>query len=374
MSYGAPPIPAPPFSQLFGPAPPPPPPAPLISPTADVLAKGLTIRAYRPTNSVFVRLYAADLQRIKKLITEQLDIPLPQVKIEARMEILDREDLFAIGVQWGAGGVVSNGGQATTVGRGFTSSQVPGGIAPSGVTPANPNFSMANLLPITSQTGLPNGGNIVNLPIGALLGGAASAAAGGFSFGIVGTKFSIDLAIEALRTENKVRSLARPEVITVENAKATISLGEEIPYATVSSAGTQVQFKDALLKLEVVPTVIRENDGSNKIKMKVVVENNSRGAVVDLGTGGNPPSINKRKAETEVVVKEGERLVIGGVTTNLDTEQERKLPLMGDIPVLGWLFKQRGTQTIGRELVVFITPSVLRQPASSGPKTSSNNP
>jgi type IV pilus secretin PilQ/predicted competence protein len=372
IPYGPPPIPAPPFSQLFGPSTVPAAPPTFVSPTAEVLSKGITIRAYKPTNSIFIRHYAADVERIKKLVAEKLDVPLPQVKIEARMEILDREDLFAIGVQWGGGGVVANGSQATVVGRGFTSTQIPGGIPPSGVTPANPNFGMGNLLPISGTTGLPAGGNLVNLPIGALLGGAANAAAGGLSFGIVGTKFSLDLALEALRTENKTRSLARPEVITVENSKATIQLGEEIPYATVSSAGTQVQFKDALLKLEVTPTVIRESDG-NRIKMKVIVENNSRGALVDLGSGGNPPAINKRKAETEVLVKEGERLVIGGVTTNVDQEQERKIPLFGDIPVIGWLFKQRGTQTVGRELVVFITPSVLKQ---QGPpaKAASRNP
>src|SRR4029434_478724 len=127
-------------------------------------------------------------------------------------------------------------------------------------------------------------------------------------------------------------------------------------------------FKEALLKLDVVPTVIREGDVT-KIKMKVTIENNSRGPVVILGaTLGGPPSINKRKAQTEVLIKEGERLVIGGVTTNLDTDETRKIPLFGDIPVLGWLFKQTASQTTGRELVVFITPSVLKvDPALTPP-------
>ncbi len=145
----------------------------------------------------------------------------------------------------------------------------------------------------------------------------------------------MNLALEALRLLSKTRTLARPEIVTVESGTATISLGEEIPYATVSSAGTQYQFKEALLKLDVVPTVIREGDVT-KIKMKVTIENNSRGPVVILGsTLGSPPSINKRKAQTEVLIKEGERLVIGGVTTNLDTDETRKIPLFGDIPVIG---------------------------------------
>src|SRR6058998_3448905 len=117
---GMPPIAAPPFSALYGTAPqfaqPPPP-----SPTAEVLAKGITIRPYKPTNSIFIRHYEADLERIKTLIREKLDIPLPQVKIEARMEILDRDDLFAIGVQWGGGGVLQANQNSILVGRGFTS-------------------------------------------------------------------------------------------------------------------------------------------------------------------------------------------------------------------------------------------------------------
>ncbi|HXH84341.1 MAG TPA: secretin N-terminal domain-containing protein, partial [Candidatus Tectomicrobia bacterium] len=365
---GAPPIPAPPFSALFGPGQPVPPAAPVPAP--DVLAKGITIRAHKPTNSIFIRHYAHDLERIKTLIREKLDVPLPQVKIEARMEILSRNDLFAIGVQWGGGGVVSNGSQATVVGRGFTSNQPVGvttltSTAPFGVTPPNPNLTLDNALPVSSLTGLPSGGNLVNLPIGQILPGVISSGVGGLAFGIVGTRLNLNLALEALRSEGKTRTLARPEIVTVENNKATISLGEEIPYATVSSAGTQIQFKEAALKLEVTPTVVREGD-VNRIKMKVVVENNSRGATVDLGTtGGAPPAINKRRAETEVLIREGERLVIGGVTNSETEEATRKVPLFGDIPILGWLFKQRGDRNNATELVVFITPSIVRRDTAS---------
>jgi type IV pilus assembly protein PilQ len=365
-------IPAPPFSQLFGPGQPPgalPP-----SPSADVLAKGITIKAHKPTNSIFIRHYAADLDRIKVLIREKLDIPLPQVKIEARMEILARNDLFALGIQWGGGGVAT-GSQATLVGRGFTSALgntlTSGGIAANGLgTLPNPNLNVGTpgtgtILPVSSTTGLPQGGNVVNLPIGSILPGVVSAGTAGIAFGIVGSRLNLNLALEALRSEGKTRTLARPEIVTVENNKAAISLGEEIPYATVSSAGTQIQFKEAVLKLEVTPTVVREGD-SNRIKMTVLVENNSRGAVVDLGaSGGQPPAINKRKAETQVLIKEGERLVIGGVTNSENEEAVRRVPLFGDIPILGWLFKQRGDRSTSTELVVFITPSIVRRDATT---------
>jgi type IV pilus assembly protein PilQ len=366
---GFPPIPGPPFSALYGTGGPPPVAPVPMSPSAEVLSKGITIRAHKPTNSLFIRHYENDLERIKKLIREKLDIPLPQVKIEARMEILDRDDLFAIGVQWGGGGVLQSNQNSIVVGRGFTSS---GANQQAGTTPtANvfgpPNVPVGNpfpgLLPISALTGLPLGGNVVNLPVTSALGGSpavASGGAGGIAFGITGSRYNVNLALEALRVLSKTRTLARPEIVTVENGVASISLGEEIPYATVSAAGTQYQFKEALLKLDVVPTVIREGDVI-KIKMKVTIENNSRGQNVILGTTlGSPPAINKRKAQTEVLVKEGERLVIGGVTTNLDVDETRKIPLFGDIPVLGWLFKTTASQNTGRELVVFITPSVLK--------------
>src|SRR6266478_5216084 len=376
-SIGGPPNPA--LGQLPPPNSPYPPPygpatQPVVSVSQDVLAKGITVRANKATNSIFIRHYEADLERIKKLIREQLDVPLPQIKIEARMEILDRNALESIGVQWG-GAAAHNAGNTTLIGQGFSSATDPGraGIAPSNnFAPLNPNLSLASLLPVAAATGLSTGGNLVNLPFSALPNSLGNTPAGGIAFGIVGTRFNINLALQALAQVGKTRTLAHPEIVTVENNKATFSLGEEIPYATVSSAGTQVQFKEAVLRLEVTPTVIRESiDGREirKVKMTVIVENNSRGDLITFG-GTSVPIINKRKAETQVLVREGDRLVIGGVTQNVQQKTVRKVPLMGDIPVLGWLFKQREDFESGRELVVFLTPSILRtdgaQPAVSG--------
>ena len=348
-----------PYPPPYGPAT-----QPVISVSQDVLAKGITVRANKATNSIFIRHYEADLERIKKLIREQLDVPLPQIKIEARMEILDRNSLEAIGVQWGGAGA-RNVGSNTIVGQGFGSGAdaFRSGIAPSGLTPVNPNLTLGSLLPVAAGTGLSTGGNIVNLPFSALPNALSNTPAGGIAFGIVGTRFNINLALQALSQLGKTRTLAHPEIVTVENNKATFSLGEEIPYATVSTAGTQVQFKEAVLRLEVTPTVIRETINGReirKVKMAVIVENNSRGDLIAFGTDTAVPIINKRKAETQVLVREGDRLVIGGVTQNTQQKTIRKVPLMGDIPVLGWLFKQREDFETGRELVVFLTPTILR--------------
>jgi len=371
----------PPFSALYGPGQAP---AQMVSISQDVLAKGITIRSHKPTNTIFIRHYQADLERIKKLIREQLDIPLPQVKIEARMEILDRTALEAIGVQWG-GAAAGNVGSNTIVGQGFQSapSAVPGMTLPAvggvlqpdgstvvttptgaqGIATRNSNLTLSRLLPIDTSTGLPIGGNLVNIPFQSLPNASQFTPAGGIAFGIVGTKFNINLALQALENQGKTRTLARPEIVTVENNKAEVSLGEEIPYATVSSAGTQIQFKEAVLKLTVTPTVTREklnNEEITKIKMVVIVENNSRGDTITPAAGVSVPIINRRKAETQVLMREGERLVIGGVTQSVQQNTVRKVPLFGDIPLLGWLFKARETFESGRELVVFLTPSLVR--------------
>lgn len=348
--------------QINAPFPPPVQPA-VQSISQDVLNRGITVRANKATNSIFIRHFEADLERLKKLIREQLDVPLPQIKIEARMEILDRNSLEAIGVQWG-GATAGAVGNSTLIGQGFQGTDVTRtGIAPANFSPSNPNLSLASLLPVAAGTGLSTGGNLVNLPFGLLPNASTTTPAGGIAFGLVGTKFNINLALQALATLGKTRTLAHPEIVTVENNKAAFTLGEEIPYATVSSAGTQVQFKEAVLKLEVTPTVIRETiDGQEirKVKMTVIVENNSRGDVISPAAGVSVPIINRRKAETQVLVREGDRLVIGGVTQNVQQKTIRKVPVMGDVPILGWLFKQREDFETGRELVVFMTPSILK--------------
>ena len=367
---GPPLIPAPPFSVLYGVAPPPPV-APAPMPTAEVLAKGITIQAHKPTNSIFIRHYEADLERIKKVIREKLDVPLPQVKITARLNELNRIDFFAIGVSWGGAALRRSAGGDILVGQGFAGRTPPtGGIAPAsgflgasgtaaGGSQANPNLTLGNFLPVSAASGLPTGGNIVNFPVSpsGSFGGITPA---GIAFGLIGRRLNINLVLDALEAESKTTSLAKPEVVTTENAKALISLGSEIPYSTVSSAGTQVQFKDALLRLEVTPTVIREPGDITSVKMVVNVENNSLGTLVPQTGGGFVPSINRRSATTQVVVKEGETLAIGGIRQQEVVESIQKVPFFGDIPFLGWLFKSKSRTTDpNRELVIFITPTIL---------------
>ena len=341
-------------------------------PSPEALAKGLTVRAYKPTNTIFIRFYENDLNRIAKLIKESLDIPLPLVQIAAQMVITTQSALEQIGIAWGGAAIgqpryprdpalIGQGYSQAGVTQGGTS-QVP--TAPVGGTPVvgtysqNPNFMPAanTLLPISATTGFPVGGNLINLPI------TAANPALGLLFGIVGSDFNLNLAIQALETQGKARSLSEPKIVTVENVKAVMSRGFEVPFTSSSQQGTQVQFKDALLELTVTPNVIYEGP-ITKIRLKVIIQNDepSFSASAVRATADNP-AIFKRKAITEVVMIEGERLVIGGVTKENSEKSLRGVPLLSNIPVLGWLFKKRETSSDAEELVVILTPTVLKRP------------
>jgi type IV pilus assembly protein PilQ len=360
-------VPLPQLSQLYVPSPPidipssPPPPltAPSLSPASpsEIVAKGLTVQAYKPTNSLFIRYYEKDIERLKKLIQERLDIPVPQVQIAAQMVITSLNALEQIGVQWG-GAAAGNYGRQTYVAQGFQDAVRPPGTGAINVNQTNPNLDLSGLLPVNPATAVPIGGNLVNLPTSLLPTLAGATPAGGLLLGIIGSNFNINLAIQALEVQGKARTLAEPKTVTLENAKAVISRGFEVPFVSTPSQGlSQVQFKEALLKLEVTPRVIRDN-GDIRIRMKVVFENNEPDFSGQRSVNGNP-SIFKRRQETEVLISQGQRLVVGGVTNDTSAMTTREVPVFGRIPVLGWLFKSRETNKTGEELIVILTPTVL---------------
>jgi type IV pilus assembly protein PilQ len=360
-------VPLPQLSQLYVPSPPidipssPPPPltAPPLSPAppSEIVAKGLTVQAYKPTNSLFIRYYEKDIERLKKLVQERLDIPVPQVQIAAQMVITSLNALEQIGVQWGGAGA-GNVGRSTFVGQGFQDPVRPPGTGAINVNPINPNLDLSGLLPVNPATAVPIGGNLVNLPTSLLPTLAGATPAGGLLLGIIGSNFNINLAIQALEVQGKARTLAEPKTVTLENAKAVISRGFEVPFVSTPSQGlSQVQFKEALLKLEVTPRVIRDNSDT-RIRMKVVFENNEPDFSGQRSVLGNP-SIFKRRQETEVLISQGQRLVVGGVTNDTSAMTRREVPVFGRLPVLGWLFKSRETSRTGEELIVILTPTVL---------------
>ena len=335
---------APPAPTVIGSQPPPPTTMPTIGPvpTPDSLGKGLTIRAHKATNSVFLRYYANDLDRIIRLVREQLDIQQPQVQIGAQMIITSKTALDQLGIQWGGQYGPKRVGDTVVVGSGFTTQQIP------------PETS--NVLPAPNPAG-----NLVNLPLSALA--TASNPALGLLFGIVGKDFNINLAIQALETLGRARQVAAPNIVTVENSEAVISRGFEVPFVSQSGfGGTNVQFKDALLELRVTPNVIVE-DGVRKIRMKLEINNNEPDFTRSVL--GNPP-LFKRRGKTEIVLREGERVVIGGIVNENALQQYRQVPVLANMPVLGWLFKSREFNSDVNDLVIIVTPTVISMGGPAG--------
>ena len=287
------------------------------------------------TNQLFITDTPSVLENIRNLV-QKIDIASRQVLIEARM--VEANDGFSrnLGAKLGFGyhggkrPITEIGGQqtGTTSAAGGNSSNVPG-INSSGLLSVN--------------------GNSVNLPASGLNGNLASSVALTL-FNASVTKF-ISLELSALEAEGQGKVISSPRVITADSQKALIEQGTEIPYQNATSSGaTSVEFKKANLKLEVVPQITPDGN----VILTVDVTNDSPGAQT---TGGL--AINTKHVQTQVQVENGGTVVIGGIYTQTITNDVTKVPLLGDIPVLGYLFKQNAVQNKKTELLIFLTPKIV---------------
>jgi len=192
---------------------------------------------------------------------------------------------------------------------------------------------------------------VVNFPAS-----TAYTSVGGIGIGLgklTGGLVNLDIRLQMGETEGLTKVIARPKLATLDNTKAHIKQGELIPYETTSQAGTQVQFIDAVLLLEVTPHITP--DGS--IKMSVKITRDARGS---YRTQTNQvPSVDKREASTEVLVKDGETIVLGGIVESENDETSSGIPWFMKIPVIGWLFKNNEVYNVKKELLIFLTPTIL---------------
>ena len=164
----------------------------------------------------------------------------------------------------------------------------------------------------------------------------------------------LGLELQASQENGITKNIASPRVVTANGTEAKIEQGVQIPYQTVSLQGTNVLFKDALLSLTVTPQITPDDN----INMKVEVTQDAVGDVVNTTTGG-VPSINTKKIRTQVLIDNGGTVVIGGVYSQDELKNASKVPLLADIPILGWLFKTQIDTNNKRELLVFISPKIL---------------
>ncbi|MBI5342264.1 MAG: type IV pilus secretin PilQ [Deltaproteobacteria bacterium] len=301
----------------------------------DLLSEGGKIQVDERTNTLVIRDLAKNIAEAKSLIA-RLDTATPQVLIEARIVEVDTSFSTELGVQWG-------GSYAGTTGR--TKVGVSGIQDSTGSTNAGLAVTNTESRPFSSS--VPPASYSVNLPATIGLG-----AGGGISFGILRDNLRLDLSLSALEAANKGKVISSPKVITIDNKEALIEQGTQIPYSTVSASGTNTQFVDATLSLKVTPHITP--DGG--VIMKLEAKNDSQG---EVGVTGQP-AINKKKATTEVLVRDGETAVIGGILQITRKETEAGIPWLSKIPILGYLFKKDTNQATNRELLIFITPKILK--------------
>ena len=313
--------------------------APGVGPPKPLLSTRGSVRADDRTNTLIIRDTRARIQEVQNIIAK-LDLPTPQVLIEARVVQAQTAFIRTLGVQWGGGynsvgnrwswGLTGNNPTATA-GWGFTPT-VAGSTTPSTNLIMPSNF-VVNFPASTSNT-----------PAGGV----------GISFGkLTGDLVNLDLRLQMGETDSQVRMIARPKLATLDYKEAIIKQGEKIPYETTSAAGTQVQFIDAVLSLNVTPHVTP--DGS--ILMKVKVTRDARGTF--RSPINQVPSIDNREATTEVLVKDGETLVIGGIYESTNSEVYKGIPWLMKIPILGWLFKNQELISTRNELLIFVTPTII---------------
>ncbi|MBL1271880.1 MAG: type IV pilus secretin PilQ [Oceanospirillales bacterium] len=276
------------------------------------------------TNTISVRESSEKLEEIRRLVSTW-DVPVRQVSIEARIVRAQNNVAEELGVRWGAAGRSdANGGSNNAV---IGGSQ--GGLA--GIAGG-------------SALGFPSDLN-VNL-------GTTRSPAGSVAFGYIGTDFLIDMELSAFESDGQAEVVSQPRVVTADRQTASIKSGEEIPYQEASSSGaTSVSFKEAVLSLEVTPQITPDD----KIIMDLVVNQDSRGEVTE-----GIPSINTNEVTTQVLVGNGETVVLGGIFQSEVATTVVKTPVLGDIPYLGRLFKRTEKINERSELLIFITPKIIK--------------
>ncbi len=300
------------------------------------------------TNTLLVQDTAENLAEIRRLV-QTLDVPVKQVLIECRIVVVSDTFERDLGAQFGVTTAQKNGNNGllavTGSGTGADSliqSALGGGttgtITNTGVTvpsPATP--ALANRYMVNTPAANTNGSIGVSLLAGSYL---------------------VDLALSAAENEGKSETISSPRVITANQKQAVILQGTEIPYQESASSGaTTTQFKNAVLSLKVTPLITPDN----RVILDLDVSDDTVGQQVTSATGGSVPSIDTRQIQTQVLVGDGQTVVLGGILETTKSYAANKVPWLGDIPVLGNLFKSTTNINNKTELLIFITPKILRE-------------
>ena len=284
------------------------------------------------TNSIVVTDTAAKLSEIRDLI-EKVDIPIRQVMIEARIVIASSNIDEQLGIRWGGGYLNVDGDKFTSI--------------------AGDSASVTDL-----NRQLIGGSSPVALPSAPFVDLGVADATSSFAVGFTSTDLFLTAELSALEASGEGEVVSQPKVITGDKQKASIKSGTEIPYQEGAASGaTTTAFKEAVLKLDVTPNITPDD----RILLDLVVNQDSVGDLVPSGNGGFIPTINTTELTTQVLVGNGETVVLGGVFKNEELVKVEKVPLLGDIPYLGNLFKSTANTQQKTETLIFITPRILSE-------------
>jgi type IV pilus assembly protein PilQ len=295
------------------------------------------------TNTLLVQDTADRLEDIRRMV-RTLDVPIKQVLIESRIVVVNDDFSRDLGVRLGVTAYRENGsdGAAVISGTGTGTDTMVNSIV-------NNLGSTGQITPV--QLPLLEDRYNVNVPI--------AEAAGRFSLAVLERDYLVDLELTALEAEGRGEIVSTPRVITANQKEARIEQGVEIPYQQSASSGaTTVQFKKAVLSLEVTPQITPDNN----IIMDLRVHKDNVGDVISTGgLGGTVPSIDTRAVETQVLVEDGQTVVLGGIYETERRETITKVPFLGDIPAVGVLFRSKQLQNDKSELLIFVTPRILEE-------------
>ena len=309
--------------------------------TASMLSsRGSTVVDQR-TNALLVTDTAEKLEQIRRVVA-LLDAPVRQVLVEARIAMVNANFDEELGIQWGVAGINQvNSGDKLFFG-GNTKSIID---SRNSVSEANLELAQGN-----NQKKAVLSPDALNVDLG------VANPTGSLAVGFVNQDVIVQLELNALESQGRVEIVSQPKVITGDKQQAMIKAGSEVPYQQSSANGeTTVAFKEAVLKLQVTPSITPDD----RIIMKLEINQDSIGELVPSGHGGHVPTINTTELTTQVLVNNGETVVLGGVFRLVDVESESKVPGLGDIPYLGRLFTKTSVAQEKTETLIFITPRIL---------------
>ena len=295
------------------------------------------------TNTLLVQDTAERLTDIRRMV-QILDVPVRQVLIESRIVIVSESFERDLGARFGVTSAQKNGNNGLLAVTG--NSVGAAGMTSSASTNLN---TTGSVFPVAAPSVL-NNRYQVNLP--------AANTNGSIGLSLLGGSYLIDLELSAAQNEGRSETISSPRVITANQKQATIMQGVEIPYQESASSGaTTTQFKKAVLSLKVTPLITPDN----RVVMDIEVNDDSVGQQVSSATGGSVPSIDTRQIVTQVLVSDGQTVVLGGILETVKTKSATKVPFLGDVPILGNLFKSTVDIHNKKELLIFITPKILRE-------------